>query len=357
MRLFFKQHVFEVEEAKDFIQVLSTSKEPYLLELSKLFEKWFDHELDFEVKTSGSTGRPKIIRLTKSNMRKSASLTISTFGLHSFNTLLLCLPLSSIAGIMMLVRSIVLNSDLVVSRPKANPFNDLPKDIDIDFTAITPYQAKKSKEQLRVIPKIIIGGAPISEHLEEGLLNAVDETKNELFQTYGMTETITHIAVRKLNHHGDKVFKALEGISFSTDERSCLRIKAKHLGNSSFQTNDIVQVNIDNSFEYLGRYDEIINSGGVKINPQKVENKLSSVINERFFITAEENDDFGQIAILVVESKKSKSYYEELLNTNDFDPYHKPKKVYTLAEFKTSHTNKIDKIQTLKKLGVQIREN
>lgn len=357
MRLFFKQHVFEVEEAKDYIQVLSKSKEPYLLELSNLLKKWFDSELDFEVQTSGSTGSPKTIRLTKSKMRKSASLTISTFGLHSFNKLLLCLPLSSIAGIMMLVRSIELNSDLVVSRPRANPFNDVPKDIDIDFIAITPYQAKKSIEQLKAIPKIIIGGAPISEHLEEGLLEAVNETKNELFHTYGMTETITHIAVRKLNHQGDKYYKALEGISFSTDERSCLCIKAKHLGNSSFQTNDIVQLNGNNSFEYLGRFDEIINSGGVKINPQKVENKLSSLINERFFITAEENDDFGQIAILVVESKKNKSYYEELLNAEDFDLYHEPKKVYTIAEFKTSHTNKIDKIKILKKLGVQIGEN
>ena len=357
MRLFFKQHVFEVEEAKDYIQVLSKSKEPYLLELSNLLKKWFDSELDFEVQTSGSTGSPKTIRLTKSKMRKSASLTISTFGLHSFNKLMLCLPLSSIAGIMMLVRSIELNSDLVVSRPRANPFNDLPKDIDIDFIAITPYQAKKSIEQLKAIPKIIIGGAPISEHLEEGLLEAVNETKNELFHTYGMTETITHIAVRKLNHQGDKYYKALEGISFSTDERSCLCIKAKHLGNSSFQTNDIVQLNGNNSFEYLGRFDEIINSGGVKINPQKVENKLSSLINERFFITAEENDDFGQIAILVVESKKNKSYYEELLNAEDFDLYHEPKKVYTIAEFKTSHTNKIDKIKILKKLGVQIGEN
>lgn len=357
MRLFFKQHVFEVEEAKDYIQVLSKSKEPYLLELSNLLKKWFDSELDFEVQTSGSTGSPKTIRLTKSKMRKSASLTVSTFGLHSFNKLLLCLPLSSIAGIMMLVRSIELNSDLVVSRPRANPFNDLPKDIDIDFIAITPYQAKKSIEQLKAIPKIIIGGAPISEHLEEGLLEAVNETKNELFHTYGMTETITHIAVRKLNHQGDKYYKALEGISFSTDERSCLCIKAKHLGNSSFQTNDIVQLNGNNSFEYLGRFDEIINSGGVKINPQKVENKLSSLINERFFITAEENDDFGQIAILVVESKKNKSYYEELLNAEDFDLYHEPKKVYTIAEFKTSHTNKIDKIKILKKLGVQIGEN
>ena len=357
MRLFFKQHVFEVEEAKDYIQVLSKSKEPYLLELSNLLKKWFDSELDFEVQTSGSTGSPKTIRLTKSKMRKSASLTVSTFGLHSFNKLMLCLPLSSIAGIMMLVRSIELNSDLVVSRPRANPFNDLPKDIDIDFIAITPYQAKKSIEQLKAIPKIIIGGAPISEHLEEGLLEAVNETKNELFHTYGMTETITHIAVRKLNHQGDKYYKALEGISFSTDERSCLCIKAKHLGNSSFQTNDIVQLNGNNSFEYLGRFDEIINSGGVKINPQKVENKLSSLINERFFITAEENDDFGQIAILVVESKKNKSYYEELLNAEDFDLYHEPKKVYTIAEFKTSHTNKIDKIKILKKLGVQIGEN
>ncbi|MAJ32168.1 MAG: O-succinylbenzoic acid--CoA ligase [Flavobacteriaceae bacterium] len=357
MRLFFKQHVFEVEEAKDFIKILSKSQEPYLLELNDLYTKWFDNELDFKVQTSGSTGNPKFISLTKSNMRKSASLTISTFGLHSSDTLWLCLPLSSIAGIMMLIRSIVLNSDLVVSRPKANPYSDIPKGVNIDFSAITPYQAKKSIEQLKAIPKIIIGGAPISRDLEEALLEGINETNNELYQTYGMTETITHVAIRKLNYQGDKYFQALDGISFSTDKRSCLRIKAEHLGNSLFQTNDIVQLSDNTSFEYVGRYDEIINSGGIKINPQKIENKLSGFIKERFFISAEENDDFGQIAILIVESKKNKTIYEELLNAVDFDVYHKPKKVYTTAEFKTSHTNKVDKIQTLKKLDDQTIAN
>lgn len=351
MKLFFKQHVFEVKNVKDLIEVLAETEDSYLLELRVLLIKWFNDESNFIVQSSGSTGVPKSIPLSKEEMRASAALTIITFGLNSLDKLLLCLPLTSIAGIMMLIRSIELKSDLVVSRPSANPFLAIAEDIKIDFAAITPYQAKNSIHHLKEVSKIIIGGAPISSHLEKSLLAQKNVTNNEVYETYGMTETITHIAIRTLSTRTrhTELFRALKGVSLSTDERSCLCIRAEHLNNRLIQTNDIVQLKSTSTFEFIGRYDEMINSGGIKINPQKIEDTLSNLIEERYFISAEENEDFGHIPILVVESKKEKSYYEGILNSVHFDLYHKPKRIYIIDEFVSSHSNKVDKIQSLKK--------
>ena len=351
MKLFFKQHVFEVEKVNDLIEVLAETEDSYLEELRMLLIKWFSDESDFVVQSSGSTGVPKSMLLSKEEMRASAALTITTFGLNSFDKLLLCLPLSSIAGIMMLIRSIELESDLVVSRPSANPFLAIAENVKVDFAAITPYQAKNSMLNLKGVSKIIIGGAPISSHLEQSLLAQTNDTKNQVYETYGMTETITHIAIRALSNPKTDLFRTLKGVSLSTDERSCLCIRAEHLNNRLIQTNDIVQLKSKNTFEFIGRYDEMINSGGIKINPQKIEDTLSNLIAERYFISAEENEDFGHIPILVVESKKEKSYYEGILNSVHFDLYHKPKRIYIIDEFVSSHSNKVDKIQSLKKIS------
>lgn len=351
MKLFFKQHVFEVEKVNDLLEVLAETEDSYLEELRMLLIKWFSDESDFVVQSSGSTGVPKSILLSKEEMRASAALTITTFGLNSFDKLLLCLPLSSIAGIMMLIRSIELESDLVVSRPSANPFLAIAENVKVDFAAITPYQAKNSMLHLKEVSKIIIGGAPISSHLEQSLLAQTNDTKNQVYETYGMTETITHIAIRALSTPKIDLFRTLKGVSLSTDERSCLCIRAEHLNNRLIQTNDIVQLKSTNTFEFIGRYDEMINSGGIKINPQKIEDTLSNLIAERYFISAEENEDFGHIPILVVESKKEKSYYEGILNSVHFDLYHKPKRIYIIDKFVSSHSNKVDKIQSLKKIS------
>ena len=287
---------------------------------------WLNDKDYLLVNTSGSTGTPKTIKLQKQAMVNSALATGDFFGLQPGDKAMNCLPSHYIAGKMMLVRAMILGLEIDCVEPSSHPIFDYDK--RYDFCAMIPLQLKHTIKYTHNIKTIIVGGSKVTQPI----LQLIKGSESRIFETYGMTETVTHVAVRQLESKvlkGETYFNALPNVTFAQDERQCLIVNATKLVSEPLATNDVVDLISESSFQLLGRIDNVINSGGVKINPQKVENKLSSVINERFFITAEENDDFGQIAILVVESKKSKSYYEELLSTNDFDPYHKPKKNLT----------------------------
>lgn len=313
-------------------------------------ENWFDDSEHILTHTSGSTGQPKEIHLSKNVMRNSAFMTNSFFNLVSTKTALLCLPASYIAGKMMLVRAIIGGYNLISVEPSANPFETITQ--AIDFTAITPYQLIYSANTLKQvqIQHCIVGGGHVSAKMEE----LVATCSTLFYETYGMTETASHIALRCFNgKNKSNYFKALNGVSIRQDERNCLAILAPHLLEKEIITNDIVELRNDNEFRWLGRADSVINSGGIKIHPEQVEKKLESFLNDAFFISSLPDEILEHKIVLIIESDKFSAEKERelLINLkNAVSKYEMPKCILYSTHFERSTSNKILKLQTLAKI-------
>jgi O-succinylbenzoic acid--CoA ligase len=279
-------------------------------------------------------------------MIRSAELTAQALNLKKGDTALLCIPVDFVAGKMMLVRAMVLDLKLVFVKPASNPLKQLENEIQIDFAAMTPMQVleslkdRESSEKLRNIKKLIIGGAPVSLQLEQEL----QQLPCEIFETYGMTETLTHIALRKINgENRSEFFQVLTGIKIQTDERGCLVIHAPHLDQPLVITNDLADVGDDGSFRWLGRADNVINSGGIKIFPEQVERKLQHIITEqRFIITSLPDEKLGQKVVLVIEDSTSRNFeYSSRLINQILDHYEKPREIFFLKKFPLTPAGKI----------------
>ena len=316
-------------------------------QIGDFLNHWQDDSEFIDVKTSGSTGQPKTISLSKQAMVNSAIATGDFFGLEPGNTALMCLPANYIAGKMMLVRALILGLEIEVIEPKTNPVFD--NEVHYDFCAMIPIQLQKTLKRIDNIKTIIVGGASVSYQLKE----QIQSLKTNVFETYGMTETITHVAVKKLNNfHDDKdfsiaessYFKTLPNIKISQNKSQCLVIDAPNILDETILTNDVVKLHSDTTFEWLGRKDNVINSGGVKLFPEQIEAKLQPQIASRFFISKENNDKFGEQVILVVEEKDFNLKPSDL---KDLSKLEVPKNIYTVDKFIETSSGKINRGKTL----------
>jgi len=310
--------------------------EDFEKELGEFLLDWLDDNDTFQLSTSGTTGAPKIITIKKQAMVHSAIATGDFFNLQPQNKALLCLSPRYIAGKMMVVRALLIGLELDCIAPTSN-LEDLQKDTTYDFVAMVPIQAENSFNKLTQFKKIIIGGANVSDDLAKKLA----KVNAEIFETYGMTETITHIAAKKI---GAEYFNVLSHVTIDSDERNCLIISAPTISESKIITNDIVAILSDKKFKWLGRFDNVINSGGIKLFPEQIENKLASKISNRFFITGRPDALLGTKLVLVVESN------EQMLDDsifNDLDKFEKPKEILYISEFVETKTKKVDRNQTL----------
>ncbi len=295
---------------------------------------WFDSKSYIEMNTSGTTGTPKLIRVDKQAMVNSALATGDFFELEPSDKALHCLPTKYIAGKMMFVRGFILGLEVDFIAPSSHPL--LHNDTKYDFVAMVPLQAQNSLSALKNVRKMIVGGAKMSKILENGL----SKLNSKVFETYGMTETITHIAAKQV---GERAFSVLPNIQITTDDRNCLVIDAPLISNEQICTNDIVELVGENQFVFLGRMDNIINSGGIKLIPEKIEEKLSDKIESRFFVTSTEDADLGEKLILVIEGEK------QTLDTTTFDSldkYEKPKEVFFVSQFIETANGKIKRKET-----------
>ena len=301
---------------------------------------WFDDKSYLEINTSGSTGVPKLIRVDKQAMVRSSLATGDFFDLKPGDRVLHCLPAKYVAGKMMFIRGFILGLEIDFVAPSSHPLDGI--DHDYEFTALVPMQAQYSLDKLHRIKKIIIGGAKITKPLEDKL----KKIKSEIYETYGMTETITHIAAKRI---GETYFNTLEHVTITVDNRSCLVIDAPSISDEEIITNDIVEIHNEKQFKWLGRYDNVINSGGVKLFPEQIETKLVSKIPNRFFIAGLPDAVLGTKVVLVIEGMEQKiapSIFEIL------DKFEKPKEVFFVSEFVETETKKINRFQTLKKIKV-----
>lgn len=305
---------------------------------------WYDASPFITAHSSGSTGKPKEIRLSKEMMRASAHATNSFFQLKEGDSILLCLSADYIAGKMMLVRALEGNLNVTAVEPDSDPLKELKG--RFRFCAMVPMQVRRTLdegrlEELETIETLIIGGSEVPVSLQEEL----QLLRTRCYATYGMTETASHVAVRALNGFSShSLYRALPGITFRQDERGCLVIDAPMLVEEPLITNDVVELYDDRSFEWKGRFDFVVNSGGVKLFPESIERKIALVFSNRFFLTKEPDPLLGERLVMVVEGEmpdlaKQDELKERLRGI--LTPYEMPRTFYYRASLPQTENGKL----------------
>lgn len=311
---------------------------------------WLKGEDSFTLQTSGSTGPPKNITFTRNQMQASAARTVKALGLEQGITSLVCLNTKYIAGKMMLVRALEHGLKIIAVDPASDPYQQISASQPIDFMAVAPLQLQtlldnpKYFSRLNSMKAILVGGAPVNLSLK----TAISNLTCPVYETYGMTETLSNIALKHLNGAmASDYFTPLPGITLSRDNRDCLIIHDS-IQHEPLITNDVVELH-ENGFRWLGRADNVINSGGLKIYPEKVESALENVfqsleIPRKYFIGSLPDERLGEAVTLFIEgSDISKSDILRLQKGIDQLPekMERPRKAATIAAFQYTPTGKI----------------
>ena len=308
-------------------------------------EAWLNPLPYIEVKTSGSTGIPKLIQIDKVKMLASAQLTCTFFNLKAKDTALLCMSAKNIGGMMMIVRAFYAKLDLQLIKPQSNPLKTLNK--SIDFCAMVPYQIHTSltenPEQLYLIKHLLIGGGTVSSQLEE----QIRSKGLKAYHSFGMTETISHFALRKIGF--EDYFTCLPGITIEQASNDTLQVFAPIFEKTPIQTNDIIEKISTSTFRWKGRLDFAIETGGIKVLPEMIENMLAKQIDKRFFISALPDEKLNNRLILIIEGMPMQMPSNLF---NGLPPYHKPKEVHFVLKFEETTSGKIDRLATHAKLNI-----
>lgn len=317
--------------------------------IERLIKKVKDNKPYITFKTSGSTGVPKRIDHKKSALNSSAKKTINYFQLEAKNSAALCLSVEHIGGAMMVIRSMVGGLTLHVFPTSKNTIDYINS--PIDFIALVPMQletclrSNKGLKNIRMCRNILVGGAPVNNSLNDVLI----EKEIHAFHSYGMTETITHVAIKKIGLSGTEFYKILDGISIGIVKGS-LSINYPEISDSIIETNDRVELIDQYSFRWLGRLDHVINSGGIKISPEILEMKISKGINTPFIFAGMPDNRLGEKLVMILQEN---SGIEPLLNKDFFcryvDKFEIPKAYCILKHLEWNKNNKINRAETLKK--------
>lgn len=318
-------------------------------------QSWLSGENSFIQHTSGSTGTPKKIELTRTQMLESVKATGAFFKTDSKTNLLCCLNPEYIAGKMMLVRAMVWDCPIWLIEPKSNPFLDLPEDFLPEFVAMVPLQVETSLEDFQTLVKLkkasnlIIGGAPISHKLKSQLV----DNHISAWQTYGMTETVSHVALARIGRE-ELQYQTLLGVEVGQDERGAIWIKSPMSGAAKIQTNDLIELTSKTSFRWLGRADFVINSGGLKFHPELLEYQSEAILTSlfpgcRYFFFGEKDQKLGQKLVLLIEKSNPDAELVKLLQSKmemEMGKYQTPKTIYFLPSFVQTESGKINREKT-----------
>jgi len=297
---------------------------------------------DIVQESSGTTGIPKEIHLTRISMIRSALQTTKKFRLGKEHTALLCLPTNYIAGKMMIVRALVTGMDLVWIEPTACPALTIDKTVDL--CAMVPMQVYNLTGQgrsLSCIKNLLIGGSELSPDLE----NRLKKIPSGIYETFGMAETCSHIAIRRINgRRATPWFNAMPGVTISTDSRGCLIIEADFLPDRII-TNDVVEIAGNNRFLWKGRIDNLINSGGIKISPEHLEKRIVEILDHEIYVTGIPDNKLGQKLIMVTTHPCSTDENVAMLDTlrNKLPPHHLPADIMVFTSFPRNRSLKIDR--------------
>ena len=293
------------------------------MSLEEFYHQWNDSDPRLLVHTSGSTGAPKPLWVEKARMRASARITCEFLQLEEGDTALLCLPLDYIAGKMMAVRAWEWHLRLLAVTPDSHPMaalaREYPEVTDVTFAAMIPMQVVRSLEDeqetadLKAIKNLIIGGGAINDTLA----NTLRSFPNAVYSTYGMTETLSHVALRRLSGPEASLwYTPFNGVTISLDNDQRIVIEAPEVCAERLVTNDIGEMNVDGRlFRVLGRADNVICTGGIKVQAEEVERLLSDVISEPYFVTATPDIALGQVVTIVVQ----KEHHHDLSDSSNVD--------------------------------------
>jgi O-succinylbenzoic acid--CoA ligase len=355
-------------------------------------QRWLAGQEEFVVHTSGSTGAPKPIVLRRAQMEASARATGAALGLAAGMAALVCLPVRYIAGQMMLARGLTLGLAMTLVEPASDPLAGLPASARFDFTAVVPLQLQTLldgpagyAQRLNRVQAILVGGAPLSAALEQ----RAQSVTAPLYHTYGMTETATHIALRRINGpDASPWFHPLPGVAIDIDPRGCLRINGPMTLGHWLQTNDLVAlsspphppptalrppfaadrspftdhrspITVHPSFRWLGRWDNVINSGGVKVQVERVEAAVEQawlalgLAERRSFVAGLPDERLGQMVALVIEGEALLPAQETALRAalaHLLPVYEAPRQVVYTPHFAETATGKIDRGANLERL-------
>ena len=340
---------------------------------------WTDSSDYLEVRTSGSTGMPKLMRHPKASMLASARMTCDFLRLQPDMNALLCLSTRNIAGMMMIVRAVERKMNIIAVPPDGHPLKHVSPDLPIHFGAMVPAQVynclrDRDSEYRKMnrlvedatadcrIENLLVGGAPVSFPLQQ----EIRKLKNNVYSTFGMTETMSHVALCRLTGPDwSDQYTALEGITIATGEKGNLLLDVPFLENPHVVTNDMIEITGERTFRWLGRLDHVINSGGHKIYPEAVENAIAPLMNDRFnsplstqryFIAGVPDEKLGERPVLVVED------FEERISRKVLVPvwlrdelsevlkeHEVPREIWYVAGFIETPTGKIIRTESLKK--------
>jgi len=315
---------------------------------------WYAGADSFTFTSSGSTGIPKSIVLSKDFLIASAKRTIELFNISSSDRLLLALNTSFMGGMMMVVRALVAGCELVYLSPDqvhANNFKTLPP---IKLASLVPAQVHgllidHSTDPFTAIDNLLLGGAPVSKSLEQRI--AALNSACHFYHTYGMTETASHVAIRMLNDNSP--YQALEGFEFSQNEKECLVIH--HLKNPAFTltTNDVVHLYTPYTFDWIGRADWVINSGGIKYSLEQAEECIADFMHTyhlpNLFTSYKSTDDvWGDKWILLVTGSLSQDLVDQLKThcKNTLGKYIYPKEILFTKKIVYLSSGKVDRFNS-----------
>ncbi|MDQ2773057.1 MAG: AMP-binding protein [Bacteroidota bacterium] len=320
--------------------------------------QWLNGTQEFVLHTSGSTGTPSAITLRRRQLEASARRTADFFDLGPGDRALVCLNCEYIGGLMMLVRGLERNVHLTIVEPHADPFADVAAEAEFDFAAFVPLQLKAAlaagrAPRLDKMKAFLIGGAPA----DAALTLELQPLKAAAWLTYGMTETCSHVALRRLNGPAaSSSFRVLPGIAAAQDERGCLTLRGDVTDDQLIVTNDVVRLLDGHTFEWLGRADFVINSGGVKVPAEKVELVLDVALAEigasrRCFVAGQPDARLGQAVTAFIEGEALKDAQETRLKSllaERLGRYEQPRQLRYVPAFAATPNGKLDRAATLR---------
>ncbi|KXK39792.1 MAG: AMP-binding protein [Saprospiraceae bacterium] len=332
-------------EGDAIVEMARTSEEKNIRAIGTFMQEWLNESDQILIQTSGSTGAPKVIEVQKSQMLQSAAATAKFFKFHPGQMALLALPMQYIAGKMMVVRALYSKLNLICIEPDSHPLEKLSQHVRVDFAPLTPMQLSNTSNT-KSVHTILLGGGPISSEQEESF----QRLSAEIYHGYGMTETLSHVALRKVNGKDRSVaYAGLPGVIFDLDGRGCLTIDVPFLS-EKVVTNDLATLIDDHHFIWKGRLDNIVNSGGVKLYPEQIEARLYPYIAQQFFVAGLADEVLGERLCLFIEGSEWEGLkMNELLHNIEYclKSLERPKAIYFIDRFLMTASGKIKRKETL----------
>jgi len=330
---------YSQEELKHITKERSNSFSDFHFEVFRFLNEWFDGSEWITIQTSGSTGKPKPLIVRKAHMIQSACITCTYFDFQPKDKVLLCLPLSYIAGKMMVVRALVASLDLYPINPSGNPLKET--NLEFRFASMVPLQIYNTlqnhneKQRLFKIGALLIGGSAIDPELEKTL----KDFPNPVYASYGMAETLSHIALRRLNGAEASLnYVPFPSVSISLSSENTLIIDAPLICSEKLYTNDIAEIFPDGNFRILGRKDNVIITGGLKVQIETLEATLREFIKTPFAVSSLPDNKFGEIIVLAVVNQ-----IDESLLSENLPSWQKPKRIIRINAIPLTKSGKINR--------------